>query len=167
MLEVHDGPVTDGRTEREIATRRIERESKVRGMLLGLALGDAVETATPPTSVGWRGSATTQLACFVTDGVIRAAVRASAKGICHPPMVMWHALARWSVQQRLDLPVAKQWRNGTSKSWPDGWLAPLEVLSRPRGTARRPFARSPAGAGPRPLLTVSATILPARKAITR
>ena len=132
---MHSGAVTGAPSEREVVERRIERESRVRGLLLGLALGDAIETGARHGAGAWRGSTTTQLACFVSEGIIRASVRGNAKGICHPPSVMWHALARWSVQQHLDLPVDKQWRGGTSGAWPDGWLASVEVLSARRGSA--------------------------------
>ena len=37
----------------------------------------------------------TQMTLFTAEGLLRAAVRARLKGICHPPSVVDHAYARW------------------------------------------------------------------------
>lgn len=52
---------------------------------------------------------------FTAEGLIRAVVRGSLKGICHPPSIVDHAYARWLLTQ-----------GETSSRWPreeiDGWL---------------------------------------------
>ena len=37
----------------------------------------------------------TQMTLFTAEGLIRAVIRGSTKGICHPPSVVHHALLRW------------------------------------------------------------------------
>jgi hypothetical protein len=46
---------------------------------------------------GGKGAITddTQMTLFTAEGLIRAAVRMDLKGICHPPLVVHHALLRW------------------------------------------------------------------------
>lgn len=50
-----------------------------------------------PPHQGLRGAITddTQMALFTAEGLIRAYVRGTLKGICHPPSVIHHALLRW------------------------------------------------------------------------
>ncbi|MCC5975483.1 MAG: ADP-ribosylglycohydrolase family protein [Rubellimicrobium sp.] len=50
-----------------------------------------------PPHQGLRGAITddTQMTLFTAEGLIRAYVLASLKGICHPPSVVHHALLRW------------------------------------------------------------------------
>lgn len=50
-----------------------------------------------PPHQGLRGAITddTQMTLFTVEGLIRAHVRGSLKGICHPPSVVHHALLRW------------------------------------------------------------------------
>ncbi len=50
-----------------------------------------------PPHQGLRGAITddTQMTLFTAEGLIRAHVRGSIKGICHPPSVVHHALLRW------------------------------------------------------------------------
>jgi ADP-ribosylglycohydrolase/protein-tyrosine phosphatase len=106
--------------------------SRVRGLLLGLALGDTLGAARGklPAHGPLRAGVSTQLACFTTEGVIRALVRGAHKGICAPDGVVWHAYCRWAALQGLK---AKRW------SWPDdrpdGWLAQVPVLAERRGSA--------------------------------
>ncbi|MGW9496164.1 ADP-ribosylglycohydrolase family protein [Streptomyces prasinus] len=105
---------------------------RVRGLLLGLALGDTLGAARGklPTDGPLRAGVSTQLACFTTEGMIRAFVRGEHKGICAPEGVVWHAYCRWAALQGLK---AKRW------SWrddrPDGWLAQVPVLAERRGSA--------------------------------
>lgn len=105
--------------------------STIRGLVLGLLLGDAVGTA------GGRPSADGllpaggggQLACWTMEGLIRALVRFDHKGICHPPGVVWYAYRRWAVA-RGEGPVA-----GRDEDWDNGWLITVPTLARRRGTA--------------------------------
>lgn len=50
-----------------------------------------------PPHQGLRGAITddTQMTLFTAEGLIRAHVRSTLKGICHPPSVIHHALLRW------------------------------------------------------------------------
>lgn len=54
-----------------------------------------------PPHQGLRGAVTddTQMTLFTAEGLIRAHVRGSLKGICHPPSVVHHALLRWYCTQ--------------------------------------------------------------------
>jgi ADP-ribosylglycohydrolase len=117
------------------------REDRVRGCLLGGAVGDALGAAVEFDSIdgirarfgaaGIRdfseayrrlGAITddTQMTLFTAEGLIRAYVRQVAKGICHPPSVVDHAYARWLRTQ-----------GETSERWsgkPDGWLVGVGAL---------------------------------------
>ncbi|NJC69857.1 hypothetical protein HC031_09010 [Planosporangium thailandense] len=106
-----------------------------RGSLLGLILGDAVGAVNgevPPTGQ-LHAKAGGQLACLTTEGLIRADVRMSHKGICHPPGVVWHAYRRWAAMQGLIAHAEEA--DGNPLGWPDGWLADVPVLKEKRGTA--------------------------------
>lgn len=93
---------------------------RARGCLLAGALGDAlgaaVEFLTLPQiqrkygpsgiqtldrAYGVLGAITddTQMTLFTAEGLIRAHVRYSLKGICHPPSVVAYAYQRWLVTQ--------------------------------------------------------------------
>lgn len=115
------------------------RERAARGLLLGLVLGDAmgaVEGHVPPGASPLRNTVAGQLASFTTEGLIRASVRFSNKGICHPPSVVWHALARWAHGQRIPAEALyDHWRGGAISGWPNGWLAEVPVLRERRGSA--------------------------------
>ncbi|MGF7234931.1 MAG: ADP-ribosylglycohydrolase family protein [Frankia sp.] len=120
------------------ATRDHYRE-RVRGCLLGGALGDALGAgieflsldeirarhgpagvAGPTSAYGVAAPITddTQMTLFTVEGLIRASVRGRSKGICHPPTVLWRAYQRWLATQELTAPPER----------PDGWLAGQPVL---------------------------------------
>ncbi|MGW1541373.1 ADP-ribosylglycohydrolase family protein [Streptomyces sp. NPDC002309] len=107
--------------------------SRVRGLLLGLAIGDTLGRAKGelPVDGPLRAGVSTQLACFTTEGTIRALVRGDHKGMCHPPGVVWHAYRRWAALQGLEA----QRSSSGGGAWPDGWLAQVPVLAEPRGSA--------------------------------
>lgn len=117
----------------------LTRQSRVRGMLLGLALGDTVGAARGkvPAAGPLRAGVSTQLACFTVEGSIRALVRGSHKGICHPPSVILHAYCRWAALQGIEVDkMRRRWSAGTAdKTWPDGWLAGVPALTERRGSA--------------------------------
>ncbi len=106
---------------------------RVRGCLLGGALGDALgapveflsydqiragygPAGTTGTVLGPDGLAQvtddTQMTLFTVEGLIRASVRAD-RGVCHPPSVLYRAYLRWLDTQQLAQPPQR----------PDGWLA--------------------------------------------
>lgn len=91
------------------------RAAALHACLLGCAIGDSLGaeieflsldairrrfpeglTALPPHQ-GVRGAITddTQMTLFTAEGLIRAYIRGTLKGICHPPSVVHHALLRW------------------------------------------------------------------------
>lgn len=107
-------------------------EARARGLMVGLALGDAYSASSDAGPLP--GTCLTQLACFTLEGAIRACVRQDNKGICDPPSVIWHALARWAHIQGLGPQFAESWTGG-STVWPDGWLHHVRPLSIRRGDA--------------------------------
>lgn len=111
--------------------------ASARGMLLGLALGDAL--AVPggaPTAGTLHAGVATQLACFTVEGVIRAFVRGAHRGIWHPPTTVWHAYCRWAALQGVEPErLGARWRGAAGSPWPDGWLAQVPALAQRRGDA--------------------------------
>ncbi|MFI9804974.1 ADP-ribosylglycohydrolase family protein [Streptomyces sp. NPDC052301] len=131
--------MADGKDEKAARRNALRTESRMRGMLLGLALGDTVGTTRGrlPTSGPLRAGVSTQLACFTTEGVIRAFVRGEHKGICHPPGVALHAYCRWAALQGIEVArMRRRWGSHMSeRAWPDGWLAKVPALAERRGSA--------------------------------
>ncbi|MGH3613257.1 MAG: hypothetical protein ACRDRK_11825 [Pseudonocardia sp.] len=77
------------------AVRRATRLSRVRGLLLGLALGDALGNGKQSERGPILATVTTQLACFTTEGLIRMWVRGDHRGIGPALGVTWNAYRRW------------------------------------------------------------------------
>ncbi|MER7173540.1 ADP-ribosylglycohydrolase family protein [Streptomyces mesophilus] len=122
---------------------RVEQQdfrSRVRGTLLGAALGDALGApvsalaldqvrtahgvdglADLASAYGRRGAVTaaTQLTLFTVDGLIRAHVRRDT-GAWHPPTDLHRAYRRWAVTQH-------EWGPDERRK-DDGWLAREEWL---------------------------------------
>ena len=94
--------------------------ARILGCLLAGAAGDALGAAVEfmdwpaiqrqfgqygiramATAYGRRGAVTddTQMMLFTAEGLVRATVRGEARGGCHPPSVVHHALLRWLVTQ--------------------------------------------------------------------
>ncbi|GAB6897824.1 ADP-ribosylglycohydrolase family protein [Kineosporia succinea] len=99
-------------------------ESRVRGSLLGLALGESLAFDQPDHAPLKSGTAT-QLAAFTVEGTIRAVLRSLHEGACHPPSELWDAYGRWALLQGVlhaDVP-------------PDGWLMQVPQLYEHRGEA--------------------------------
>lgn len=112
---------------------------RVRGCLLGGALGDAlgasiefsdlaeIRRRNGPAGVtgltaafGVRAPLTddTQMTLFTAEGLIRASVRSRSHGSVHPPTVLWNAYQRWLVTQNQAVPSDPA----------DGWLSTQKVL---------------------------------------
>ncbi len=119
----------------------MKREERIRGCLLGGAVGDALGAAVefdsierirerfgpggiaePAEAFGRTGAITddTQMTMFTAEGLIRAHVRGALKGICHVPTVVDHAYARWLATQG---ERSTRWRYP-----PDGWLIDVAGL---------------------------------------
>lgn len=106
--------------------------------MLGLAVGEALGArhSVPDGAAPLSGGVGTHLALFTVDGLIRASVRQRERGICHPPSIVWHALARWAYGQGIPAPhLYAEWGSGTASDWPDGWLAEVPALRERRGSA--------------------------------
>lgn len=116
---------------------------RVRGCLLGGALGDALGAAIEFESLdeirerhgpdglqglapayGRRGAITddTQMTMFTAEGLIRAFVRSKSRGSGHPAAVVHHAYRRWLHTQGVAWRNAAQQRFGRDGAEPDGWL---------------------------------------------
>jgi ADP-ribosylglycohydrolase len=67
----------------------------------------------------------TQMTLFTAEGLLRAATRWHAKGICHPPSVVHRAYLRWLFTQGEPWPAEIQ-HAGDPRS--DGWLIQQRVL---------------------------------------
>ncbi|MEI9937862.1 MAG: ADP-ribosylglycohydrolase family protein [Pseudomonadota bacterium] len=124
---------------------KLDEVSRVRGCLLGGAVGDALGAPIEFMSLeeirrafgsdgiiefapayGRLGAVTddTQMTLFTAEGLIRSQVRYDGRGICHPPGVIHHALLRWLHTQGEHSP-AMPTRN---EEWPDGWLVTRKEL---------------------------------------
>ncbi|MFE8991742.1 ADP-ribosylglycohydrolase family protein [Streptomyces collinus] len=131
-----------GRTEQQ------DFRSRVRGTLLGVAVGDALGTPVDRLTIdgireahgaeglvdlapafGRRGAVThlTQLTLFSVDGLIRAQVRRDT-GAWHPPTDLHRAYLRWAATQR-------DWGPDERRK-EDGWLAREEWLYARREPSR-------------------------------
>ncbi|WP_455922252.1 ADP-ribosylglycohydrolase family protein [Pseudomonas putida] len=118
----------------------MNRLERIKGCLLGGAVGDALgapveflEWPVIQAKYGHRGitdftpaygrigaiTDDTQMMLFTAEGLLRAYVRGSSRGICHVPGVIHHALLRWLLTQneQPSIPVSK-----------DGWLIGEKAL---------------------------------------
>ncbi|MEU7224356.1 ADP-ribosylglycohydrolase family protein [Streptomyces chrestomyceticus] len=142
MSTAAGGTAIWGRTEQQ------DFRSRVRGCLLGGAIGDALGAGIEFSSLdaireahgqdgvtdyvpafGRRGTVTddTQMTLFTVDGLIRAQVRRDT-GAWHPPTDVHRAYLRWAATQR-------DWGPDERKK-DDGWLAREEWLYAQRAPGR-------------------------------
>ncbi|MFF4523168.1 ADP-ribosylglycohydrolase family protein [Streptomyces bluensis] len=124
--------------EKDQQRELFRRQSRVRGMMLGLALGDTMGGARGrlPGGGALRAGVSTQLACFTAEGIIRAQVRGKHKGICYAPGVVLHAYCRWAFLQGIETEkMRRRWNSHGHAVWPDGWLAGVPALAERRGSA--------------------------------
>ncbi|WP_462186640.1 MULTISPECIES: ADP-ribosylglycohydrolase family protein [unclassified Frankia] len=122
------------------ANSGLSYQDRVRGCLLGGALGDALGAAIEFQSLdeirreyGTAGvigltaaygvhapfTDDTQMTLFTVEGLIRASVRSRSRGIADPPAVLWRAYQRWLTTQR---------RTGPAAGEMDGWLAAQQLM---------------------------------------
>ena len=111
--------------------------SRVRGLMLGLALGDAVGSKgsdVPPSGVLDAGVAT-QLAAWTAEGLLRTATRFGGRVLENHQQVVHHAYARWA-DPRLTRPLGGGRQEGVYGPGPDrGWLADVLAMSEVRGSS--------------------------------
>ncbi len=109
----------------------LARGERIRGVLVGGALGDAIGTAVTakepillaPASLTLRTRGATQLALFTAEGVLRRMIRGHAKGIWPSYEVVLHAYQRWLfTQNALPEAIRDRWQPYSGGPWPDGWL---------------------------------------------
>jgi ADP-ribosylglycohydrolase len=124
-------------TQQSQKTPSLTLHDRVLGCLLGGACGDALGAPVEFLSLheiqgryghggitafdkayGLIGAITddTQMALFTVEGLIRAYVRQSLKGICHPPAVIHHAYVRWLATQD------QSFESRSERDDLDGWL---------------------------------------------
>lgn len=122
--------------------------SRIRGCLLGGAVGDALGAAVeferldeirarygpagiqdPDEAYGRVGAITddTQMTLFTAERLIRAVARQENRGICNPLMVVDRAYARWLSTQGVEPPPKRQLLE------PGGWLLGVPELHERRG----------------------------------
>ena len=63
----------------------------------------------------------TQMILFTAEGILRAETRGNAKGICHPPTVVFYAYQRWLLTQGYPKVEEYEWIY-------DGWLLKIKEL---------------------------------------
>lgn len=118
----------------------MNRLDRIKGCLLGGAVGDALGAPvefrewnairaefgpqgivdfTPAYGISGAITDDTQMMLFTAEGLLRAYVRGSSRGICHVPGVIHHALLRWLMTQ--------DYQPATQVSL-DGWLVKERVL---------------------------------------
>jgi ADP-ribosylglycohydrolase len=130
----------------ELPFSELTSHSRIRGCLLGGAVGDAIGAPVELLSLqeirhrfgpdgirnyapvyGRRGAITddTQMTLFTAEGLLRATMRMSERGICHPPSVVHHAYLRWLLTQHERPTHHVEIRT-------DGWLFGVQSLHRRR-----------------------------------
>jgi ADP-ribosylglycohydrolase len=129
----------------------IDRFDRIRGCLVGGAIGDALGAPIEFWSGAQIGKAfgddgiqdfhpasfghiqgvglvtdDTQMTLFTVEGLMRAQMRWTAKGVCHPPSVVHHAYQRWLITQTFhEPPQSTQWDDPNRV---DGWLGQQQWL---------------------------------------
>ena len=123
-MKRHDGPAT--------------WESKVRGLLLGLALGDAIgsKASEIPREGQLDAGVATQLAAWTTEGLLRTATRYGGYVIGNPLSVVQYAYQRWATL-RGGVPQTDDWNPYFELDGIEiiGWLAQVPAMKNERGSS--------------------------------
>lgn len=123
-------------------------EASVRGLMIGLAMGDAIgsKASEIPTSGPLLAGAASQLAAFTMEALIRADGRLQREGQQNQVWMFKEAYLRWAAVQGYQpekLKTHSRWysqREGEVISpggvgWPDGWLSRVPAMKERRGTS--------------------------------
>lgn len=115
-------------------------ESRVRGLLLGLALGDAIgsKQSDIPTEGLLPAGAATQLAAWTSEGLLRTATRYGGYVIGNPVDVIRYAYQRWAVVRGdASAAVHDGWYPFIDLPGKDcrGWLSQVPAMAQPRGSS--------------------------------
>jgi hypothetical protein len=114
-------------------------ESRVRGLLLGLALGDALGAVDGdvPRTGPLRAGCATQLAAWTAEGLLRSATRYGGEVVGNPFDVVLYAYQRWAL-------VRGAWPAGSDNWFPvydgghlptRGWLLDVPAMAEVRGSS--------------------------------
>lgn len=110
--------------------------SKVRGLVLGLALGDAIGSQScdlRPSGPLEAGTAT-QLAAWTIEGMLRTATRFAGDIYAHPPDPVRHAYQRWALL-RGGRSTADNWNPLAGGDLARGWLIDVPAMAEVRGNS--------------------------------
>ena len=112
--------------------------NRVRGLVVGYCLGDALARSPEPGRGGLLAGTPSLLFLAGVEGLVRGLVREDVTG--RPgaiPECSWHATARWASRTRQGtLPGVRRWAESASPHrWPDGWLSDLALFADGRGSA--------------------------------
>lgn len=120
------------------STQSLSRGERIRGCLLGGAVGDAlgwpveflslgeIRRRFGPAGIrdfapapGGIGAITddTQMTLFSAEGLLRARARAEDRGVCSPAMVVWYSYLRWYVTQGGVVPAERTAAVHEAGSW--------------------------------------------------
>lgn len=108
---------------------------KLRGLLMGLVLGDALGVAGSSAASGeqLRIGVASQLSCFTADALVRGVMRDIDKGLgTDRALLVWLNDRRWATLQ--GLPVAYDGQSPKPGDWQD-WLARVPAFTERRGSA--------------------------------
>jgi ADP-ribosyl-[dinitrogen reductase] hydrolase len=135
----------------ELPFSELTPHSRIRGCLLGGAVGDAIGAPVEFLSLqqiqrrfgtdgirdyapayGRRGAITdaTQMTLFTAEGLLRATMRMGDRGICHVPSIVHHAYLRWLLTQH-ERPTRRDVKIRT-----DGWLFGVQALHHRRAPGK-------------------------------
>ncbi|MBM9458762.1 ADP-ribosylglycohydrolase family protein [Nocardioides sp. zg-536] len=113
-------------------------ESSVRGLMLGLALGDAIGSRRSdiPGSGMLEAGAATQLAAWTAEGLMRTATRYGGHVVANPTDVLKYAYQRWALLRGAQ-PTAMDWHPLIESDHlaTRGWLIDVPAMSQVRGSS--------------------------------